>query len=513
MKTKKLIAKTKESVIRANKEDNIKQKAKETVFNREKIEDLKNEALRDIKKINNLNSLIQEFLGLYLNSEAEEKKKITKKDKEFVYNNIKEIFQFFIYEKKENLSADLKKYLNEKLTLLLNILLDLIDPEESALKLGFLLCKAFEVYELKNFHLRYNDSNSGNNSNNKVNTANNNVKKEDKNISERNKLDNFLYEKLIEKFLLNSELIESDNIKLLSEKLIKSLDLTHLFKMLKILSEKINLCDSLLEADVQDHQAEAEKKANFIFFNLYNFIISIPKFTEFKKYNKNITNSDSNKIFMIENSEFLDAENILNMASYEADNAFEGITDKKQILYFCFEKNLKKFYEILITKIVNADNVPNEIISNLLINLNKVILENLENPLIFSDFLINIYEKSKDKDFSMKVLSLSGLFVLITKYKLDYQNFYKMLYQSLCQTIYDGNKLSFIFDSKYRNRIFKIFEISLKPSSVPILVVLSFLKVINLLIYSFCFDNLLKIKIFIINILLLYLETCKTMLK
>lgn len=447
----------------------------EITFNANKIEHLKSEIIEDIKKINNLNTLIQEFLNLHSSSSN---KKSMKKDREYVYNTIKEIFEFFIINKKSSITLDLKKFLNEKLNLLLNILLDIIDPEDSVDNIQYLINKPFEIYELKNFQLKYYDFNY------------NNINKSSQDSEQnKNKLEDSLYEKLIEKFILNSDLIEAENIKVFSETLIKNLDLTHLFKTLQVLSEKINFENLFLNAEDEnsiksnlsekgsDEENKSEENLNFMFFNLYNFIISMPKFTELKcsaKKGKSSVRKNDSKIYMLENSNVLDAENKINLSNYEIS---EKVLDKAEILYFCFEKNLKKFYEIAVTKIVNCDSCPKEIISNLLINLNKVILENLENPLIFSDFLINIYEKAKEKDFAMKVLSLSGLFILITKYKLDYQNYYNMLYQSLCQNYYDGNKLNFIFDAKYRNRIFKIFEISLKPSTVPILVILSFLKV------------------------------------
>ena len=236
---------------------------------------------------------------------------------------------------------------------------------------------------------------------------------------------------------------------------------------------KINL-ENIDNTDLSE-KSDTQKNYNFMFFNLYNFIISLPKFSEL---NKNKNPSENKKIFLLENKDFLNQIN----SSYENNlnstkNAEKVESDSSENILSVFQNYLKRFYEIIITKIVNSYIVPNEIISNLLINLNKIILDNLENPLIFSDFLINIYEKSKEKDFAMKVLSLSGLFILITKYKLDYQNYYNMLYQSLCLSHYDGKKLNFIFDAKYKNRIFKIFEISLKPSSVPILVILSFVKV------------------------------------
>jgi hypothetical protein len=137
----------------------------------------------------------------------------------------------------------------------------------------------------------------------------------------------------------------------------------------------------------------------------------------------------------------------------------------------------KTIYQYIIIQIINNKNTPRDIIKNILTNLNKVILDNLDNPLIFSDYLINLYEHSEAKDYDIKVLSLSGLFILITKYKLDYSNYYNILYKTLGMFYNSDYGLKYVIDSKYKARFFKILELSLKSTTVPIIVVFSFIKV------------------------------------
>jgi hypothetical protein len=466
----------------------------------EKIDVLKNEIFLDIKKINNFNVIIKNYIQI-LNSSTSDlslnKTNKLSKNIDQIFDIIKEIFYFFI-GKIENISLDLLKFLYEKLNLLENLQLDLLDPEDQKKILSKNFLKIFEIFEIKNFLFA-------------KKTSENNFNKNINNYVLKSGINSNVYLMIIKKFFLNKELIEAENIKLVAELMSNKLDLTHLFLIMKLLSEKFSKINSKENFEslsdtgsVSDSQSESDqekisdkgfsylknnKKLDFLYFNLYNFIISLPKFTEFKiklKKNKNENSQIEKKekeIFLLKNPEKFDKENEVNVNNYEFNNNSNNDTEitKEDILLFYFEKNLQKFYERIIIKLINCEDLPEEILSNLLKNLNKIVLENLENPLIFSDFLINIYEKSKEKDFSMKVLSLSGLFVLITKYKLDYQNYYNMLYKSLCESYYDGNKLNFIFDSKYRNRIFKIFEISLKPSSVPILIILSFIKVIYLI--------------------------------
>jgi hypothetical protein len=135
------------------------------------------------------------------------------------------------------------------------------------------------------------------------------------------------------------------------------------------------------------------------------------------------------------------------------------------------QNEMKKKFQLILIYLMNQASIPKEILSNILVNLNKVILENLENPLIFSDFLIDVYEKNED--FDLKILSLSGLFILITKYKLDYSDYYNMLYKTISLR---SASMESVFECKNRNRLFKILSLSLKSPSVAIFVIFSFIK-------------------------------------
>jgi U3 small nucleolar RNA-associated protein 19 len=137
------------------------------------------------------------------------------------------------------------------------------------------------------------------------------------------------------------------------------------------------------------------------------------------------------------------------------------------------EEKLK--YQNIITILINNENFPDDLLKNFLINLNKVILHNVNNPLIFSDYLINKASKGniiKLEDFDNKIFALSSLFILLTKYKLDYDKYYELLYKLISIKL---NNLT-IFDSKYKNRIFKILELSLKSSQIPLIIICSFIK-------------------------------------
>jgi hypothetical protein len=138
---------------------------------------------------------------------------------------------------------------------------------------------------------------------------------------------------------------------------------------------------------------------------------------------------------------------------------------------------IKKNYQDLIVKIINSKETSQEIIAELMLNLNKSILNNLENPLILADYLITIYENSLGDEFDLKILSLSGLFILLSKYKLDYPNYFTILYRTISITYNNGCQVITVFDSQYKNRFIKILDLSLRTPSVSIIVILSFIKV------------------------------------
>jgi hypothetical protein len=161
-------------------------------------------------------------------------------------------------------------------------------------------------------------------------------------------------------------------------------------------------------------------------------------------------------------------------------------------LSLCDDIAIKRNYQELVVNLLNHKETSKEVIADLMLNLNKNILSNLENPLVLSDYLISIYENSSGEEFDLKILSLSGLFILISKFKLDYPNYFTMLYRTISIEYNDGCKMRTVIDSLYKNRFIKILDLSLKTPNVSIIVILSFIKVIypNLEIGKIMSNNL-----------------------
>ena len=65
-----------------------------------------------------------------------------------------------------------------------------------------------------------------------------------------------------------------------------------------------------------------------------------------------------------------------------------------------------------------------------------------------------------------------NLFILLTKYNLDYDKYYELLYKLISKKF---NHIT-IFDSKYKNRILKLLQLSLTSEQIPYVVICSFIK-------------------------------------
>ncbi|KAL2927841.1 Nucleolar complex protein 4-like protein B [Bienertia sinuspersici] len=96
--------------------------------------------------------------------------------------------------------------------------------------------------------------------------------------------------------------------------------------------------------------------------------------------------------------------------------------------------------------------LPLEVYKEVLVNLHQAVIPHLSNPVI--DFLTRSY----DIGGVVSVMSLGGLFVLMTKYGLEYPNFYEKLYALLIPSI---------FMAKHRAKFFELLDACLKSPLLP----------------------------------------------
>ena len=162
---------------------------------------------------------------------------------------------------------------------------------------------------------------------------------------------------------------------------------------------------------------------------------------------------------------------IINIKDIDSLLEIDNITNEDEIKL----NELKEKYQNIIINLINEKLLPLSIIKEFMRILNKKIVQNVLNPIIFSDYLLKKTGEIKIKsinDFDIQIFGLSSLFVLLTKYNLDYDKYYELLYKLISQKF---NCIT-IFDSKYKNRILKLLELSLTSEQIPYVVICSFIK-------------------------------------
>ncbi|KAL9231791.1 hypothetical protein vseg_006965 [Gypsophila vaccaria] len=107
--------------------------------------------------------------------------------------------------------------------------------------------------------------------------------------------------------------------------------------------------------------------------------------------------------------------------------------------------------------------LPLEVYKEVLVNLHQAVIPYLSNPVMLCDFLTRSY----DIGGVVSVMALSGLFILMTKYGLEYSNFYEKLYALLTPPI---------FMAKHRAKFFELLDACLKSPLLPAYLAAAFTK-------------------------------------
>lgn len=96
-------------------------------------------------------------------------------------------------------------------------------------------------------------------------------------------------------------------------------------------------------------------------------------------------------------------------------------------------------------------------------SIHQKIIPNFLQPQMLLDFLTDCY----DVGGSIALLALHGLFILIQHHNLDYPHFYTKLYN-----LFDGN----VLHATYRSRLFRLVDLFLSSTHLPVAVMASFIK-------------------------------------
>ena len=326
-----------------------------------------------------------------------------------------------------------------------------------------------------------------------------------------------LFNKLIEIFINNIENKDEEKIREIMNSLkniltyfLKNENVKSSNELITFLNDKIQLIykiilDSIFSTDIDEDESFLtiifnifyelinfipEDKVNSLFNDFISKLICIEKeispsiinsfyeqFNTISYYNyifnsfldiltsKKIKNQNefNNFFFFVTNINDLDSLLEIN------DNNLNNEDDERKL------NELKEKYQNIIINFVNEKLLPLSLIKEFMKILNKKIVQNVVNPIIFSDYLLNKTNEIKIKsinDFDIQIFGLSSLFVLLTKYNLDYDKYYELLYKLISQKF---NGIT-IFDSKHKNRILKLLELSLTSEQIPYIVICSFLK-------------------------------------
>ena len=288
----------------------------------------------------------------------------------------------------------------------------------------------------------------------------------DKTVKSSNELISFLYNKieLLYKIVIDSIIPEDNN---------ESLDISFLLFLFKVFQQ--------LTAFI------SEEKIYLLFKDLLWKLISLEVEISINVINSFYEQFDTihyyNHIFdifinilknkMIKSQlEFINFYNfIINIKDLDSFLENENTNDKEEVKV----NELKDKYQNIIISLINDKLLPLTIIKEFMKILNKKIVQNVTNPIIFSDYLLNKTGEIKIQsinDFDIQIFGLSSLFVLLTKYNLDYDKYYELLYKLVSQKF---NGIT-IFDSKYKNRILKLLELSLTSEQIPYIIICSFIK-------------------------------------
>ena len=131
----------------------------------------------------------------------------------------------------------------------------------------------------------------------------------------------------------------------------------------------------------------------------------------------------------------------------------------------CFKIDYERDADLLATVWTQflGNNLPKDLYKNVLVLLDKQLIQHFRNPLVLTDFLIDSYAIGG----VVSLLSLSSLYVLIQKCNLNYPKFYDKLYQLLKPSV---------LQTKYRPRFLFWTDVFLTSSHISAQIVASFAK-------------------------------------
>ncbi|KAL6217918.1 hypothetical protein ACLB2K_011135 [Fragaria x ananassa] len=115
--------------------------------------------------------------------------------------------------------------------------------------------------------------------------------------------------------------------------------------------------------------------------------------------------------------------------------------------------------------------LPLDVYKEVLASFHQAVIPYISNPVVLCDFLTRSY----DIGGVISVMALSSLFIIMTKYGLEYPNFYEKLYALLIPSI---------FMAKHRSKFFQLLDSCLKSPLLPAYLAAAFAKKLSRLSLS-----------------------------
>ncbi|PRQ25192.1 putative nucleolar complex protein [Rosa chinensis] len=115
--------------------------------------------------------------------------------------------------------------------------------------------------------------------------------------------------------------------------------------------------------------------------------------------------------------------------------------------------------------------LPLDVYKEVLASLHQAVIPYISNPVVLCDFLTRSY----DIGGVISVMALISLFIIMTKYGLEYPNFYEKLYALLIPSI---------FMAKHRSKFFQLLDSCLKSPLLPAYLAAAFAKKLSRLSIS-----------------------------
>lgn len=147
--------------------------------------------------------------------------------------------------------------------------------------------------------------------------------------------------------------------------------------------------------------------------------------------------------------------------SNDASTNSQAIKHDKTHPLLCLKAHQKTFSECWISLLSLP--LPELEIKRVLKILHDQVIPHLIDPKVLMDFLVDCI----DYGGTISILSLNALFTLMTKHNLDYPDFYTRLY-----SILDSTSLH----TRYRPRLFRMLELFLSSTHLPVNILASFIK-------------------------------------